>query len=107
MGDDVLQRVAERLTARCRKSDMIARYGGEEFLICFPETGLAQANAICETLRITIASYDWQALGLRMPVTLSFGIAERNEGVSLRTLLDVADLRLYEAKNGGRNLVVA
>ena len=107
MGDEVLQRVAESLTARCRKSDMIARYGGEEFLICFPETRLAQANAICETLRVAIASYDWQALGLSMPVTLSFGIAERNEGVSLRALLDVADLRLYEAKNGGRNLVVA
>ena len=107
MGDEVLKHVAESLSARCRKSDMIARYGGEEFLICFPETDLAQANIICETLRAAIASHDWQALGLSMPVTLSFGIAERNEGVSLRALLDVADLRLYEAKNGGRNLVVA
>jgi diguanylate cyclase (GGDEF)-like protein len=106
-GDEVLKRVARMLTARCRKTDMIARYGGEEFLICFPATELRQANALCETLRAAIASYDWKSLGLTMPVTISFGIAERRGAMSARALLDTADLRLYEAKNGGRNLVVA
>lgn len=106
-GDEVLRRVATMLITRCRKTDMIARYGGEEFLICFPGTELAQANALCETLRAAIATYDWKSLGLTMPVTISFGIAERRSGMSLRALLDTADLRLYEAKNGGRNLVVA
>jgi diguanylate cyclase (GGDEF)-like protein len=95
------------LTARCRKTDMIARYGGEEFLICFPATELRQANALCDTLRAAIARYDWKSLGLTMPVTISFGIAERRGAMSARALLDTADLRLYEAKNGGRNLVVA
>lgn len=106
-GDDVLKRVATMLTTRCRKTDMIARYGGEEFLICFPETNLAQANALCETLRASIAAHDWGTLGLATPVTICFGIAERRADMSLRALLDMADLRLYEAKNGGRNLVVA
>lgn len=106
-GDEVLKHVAKVLTARCRKTDMIARYGGEEFLICFPETELLQANALCETLRAAIATYDWRSLGLTVPVTISFGIAERRTGMSIRALVDTADLRLYEAKNGGRNLVVA
>lgn len=106
-GDAVLRQVADVLMSRCRKTDMIARYGGEEFLICFPETDLARANALCETLRAAIAAHDWTSLGLRTPVTISFGIAERRPGTSLRALLDQADLRLYQAKNGGRNLVVA
>ena len=107
MGDAVLRRVAELLTARCRKSDMIARYGGEEFLICFPETSARQAHVTCEALRIAIAQYDWASIGLNMTVTISFGIAESRDGLSAGQLVDQADVRLYEAKHGGRNLVVA
>jgi diguanylate cyclase (GGDEF)-like protein len=106
-GDEVLKRVAAVLLARCRKTDMIARYGGEEFLICFPGTDPEQANALCETLRAAIEHYDWGALKLRAPVTISFGIAECRHDQSLRSCLDKADLRLYEAKNSGRNRVVA
>ncbi|HUF72723.1 MAG TPA: GGDEF domain-containing protein [Gammaproteobacteria bacterium] len=95
------------MTARCRKSDMIARYGGEEFLIFFPEVTAAEANAKCEELRLAIARYDWQSLRLHAPVTISFGIAESRGGMPPRSLMDEADVRLYEAKKGGRNLVVA
>lgn len=106
MGDEVLKSVASMLTSRCRKYDMIARYGGEEFLIFFPETTADEANTTCEALREAIASYDWNALGLRMPVTISFGIAESDGGVEAQALMADADVRLYEAKKGGRNLVV-
>jgi diguanylate cyclase (GGDEF)-like protein len=106
-GDEVLRRVARILLERCRKTDMIARYGGEEFLICFPATDVGQAHALCEQLRLAIESEDWSQLSLRAGVTTSFGLAERRPGLSLRDLLDMADLRLYAAKNGGRNLVVA
>jgi diguanylate cyclase (GGDEF)-like protein len=106
-GDEVLKRVTALFTARCRKSDMIARYGGEEFLIFFPETSAGDANATCEELRLAIARYDWPSLGLTVPVTVSFGIAESRGGETPRGLMDEADLRLYQAKNGGRNLVVA
>ena len=107
MGDEVLKRVASILTARCRKSDMIARYGGEEFLICFPDTNAARANETCEALRMCIEGHDWKSLGLRVPVTISFGIAETCGEVSTDTLIREADVRLYQAKHGGRNLVVA
>lgn len=107
MGDQVLRQVAAMLTARCRKSDMIARYGGEEFLICFPATALAQANAICETLRVAIAGHDWRSQGLKLPVTISFGVAESRFDLAAEALIEEADIRLYEAKNGGRNRVVA
>lgn len=105
-GDDVLRRVAAILRERCRKTDMIARYGGEEFLICFPQTDLSRAAILCEQLRDGVAGANWAGLGLS-GVTISFGIAARRFDSSPDSLLRAADTRLYDAKNGGRNRVVA
>jgi diguanylate cyclase (GGDEF)-like protein len=106
-GDAVLRRVASTLRERCRANDMLARYGGEEFLLCFPDTELREASLVCEKLRAAVESCNWVPLGLAGGVTISFGIAEyRNDG-SAERLLGRADVRLYEAKNRGRNLVVA
>ena len=106
-GDQVLRQVSSILKARCRKSDMIARFGGEEFLICFPEANAERANAICETLRVAVSGHNWKSFGLRLPVTISFGVAESRNEITADTLLAEADSRLYEAKRGGRNRVVA
>jgi len=106
-GDAVLRRVAVSLRDRCRASDVLARYGGEEFLLCFPNTELREARRLCEDLRLAIESTPWAQLGLAAGVTTSFGIAEYRGDSSLERLLSQADLRLYEAKNNGRNRVVA
>lgn len=106
-GDEVLRRVAGIFGERCRKSDMVARYGGEEFLICFPETDIRKARVICEELRSAVEMETWNALGLSGRVTVSFGLAERRADSSRQSLLSAADLRLYAAKNNGRNQVIA
>jgi diguanylate cyclase (GGDEF)-like protein len=106
-GDAVLRRVAAILRERCRTSDVLARYGGEEFLLCFANTELREAQLICEELRAAVESANWAQLGLAASVTISFGIAEYRGDTSPERLLNRADVRLYEAKNGGRNLVVA
>jgi diguanylate cyclase (GGDEF)-like protein len=106
-GDEVLRRVAAILQARCRASDVVARYGGEEFLFCFPNTGINEASALCETLRAAVAAADWAGLGLARAVTISFGLATVREGATLESLLREADEHLYVAKNTGRNRVVA
>jgi diguanylate cyclase (GGDEF)-like protein len=86
---------------------VLARYGGEEFLLCFPDTDGREARRICEELRGAVESVNWAQLGLAAGVTISFGIAEYRADTSPERLLNRADVRLYEAKNGGRNLVVA
>jgi diguanylate cyclase (GGDEF)-like protein len=106
-GDEVLRKVAEIFRERCRKTDMVARYGGEEFLICFPETDIRKASAICEQLRLAIEMEVWSFAGGGCAVTVSFGLAERRADSSRESLLNAADLRLYAAKNNGRNLVIA
>lgn len=107
-GDEVLRRIAAILRECCRPIDTIARYGGEEFLICFPDTELRQARAICERLRLAVEKEDWTVLGLNRGVTISCGIAENRRGaLSRQVLVARADAQLYEAKHNGRNLVVA
>lgn len=113
VGDRVLERVAQVLKARCRQSDVVARYGGEEFLLCFPDTGKEFAEQLCGELRQAIAAVDWhEVVGVAVPpgsltITMSFGIAAAREDFSVTGLLDHADVRLYRAKNAGRNRVVA
>lgn len=106
-GDAVLRRVAAVLRERCRSGDVLARYGGEEFLLCFPDTEAREARLICELLRSAVEGGNWAQLGLAAGVTISFGIAEYRADATPERLLNRADMRLYEAKNGGRNLVVA
>lgn len=106
-GDEVLRRVAAIFNERCRKTDMVSRYGGEEFLICFPETDIRKARVICEELRAAVEMERWHPFGLEGAVTVSFGLAERRADSSRQSLLSAADLRLYAAKNSGRNQVIA
>jgi diguanylate cyclase (GGDEF)-like protein len=106
-GDAVLRRVAALLREHGRPTDVLARYGGEEFLICMPNTDLGAARVLCEKLRVAVESTTWAQLGLAAGVTISFGIAEYRGDATADRLLARADVRLYEAKNGGRNLVVA
>jgi diguanylate cyclase (GGDEF)-like protein len=106
-GDLFLQTVADRLRSTVRRSDIPCRYGGEEFAIVLPHTGLAAATVIGERLRETIEAMVIEIDGKRILTTASLGIAVIPEGdlSDLETWIKRADLALYEAKQGGRNLV--
>ncbi len=106
VGDQVLQRVANILAARCRQTDVVARYGGEEFLLCFPEADGVTVSDICEQLRHAVAGADWSDLGEGISVSMSAGVAEMRAGLTRSALVNAADHKLYEAKNAGRNLVI-
>jgi len=106
VGDAVLCRVAEILTNRCRKTDVVARYGGEEFLLCFPDTNKDFAEQICGQIRSAIEKENWSSIARNIRITISFGIAEVGNDSRRTTILGDADTRLYKAKNKGRNLVV-
>jgi diguanylate cyclase (GGDEF)-like protein len=110
-GDEVLQRIADVLAERCRKTDMVARYGGEEFLFCFPDTDVEFADQICKQMRIAVENLDWSDIGALagndFKVTISFGIAKHDPESRSTSALDVADKRLYAAKDSGRNRVIS
>jgi diguanylate cyclase (GGDEF)-like protein len=106
-GDQVLAAVAQTMRLGAGPGALIARWGGEEFVLLFPDCSRDEAIARCERIRQSIAA--------RVPflpndnprhVTLSFGVAEFSaEHKSPERLLSLADRRLYEAKDAGRNCI--
>jgi diguanylate cyclase (GGDEF)-like protein len=107
VGDEVLKRVATIFAERCRDSDMVARWGGEEFLICFGGADAARAVRICDELRREVSSTDWSEIAPGVRMSLSAGVAEMEPGLGFGQLLHVADGKLYQAKDAGRNVVLA
>lgn len=104
VGDEVLRRVGRLAQATCRAEDLAVRYGGEEFLIALAHH---DALPLAERLRETVAAQRWDEIRAGLQVTLSIGIASVAESLEPAVLLALADKRLYAAKYGGRNRVVA
>ncbi len=107
VGDDVLRMVARILQANTRTSDIVARYGGEEFAIVFTEIPPAEALALAERIRERIEAHPWRDVEPGLRVTISVGLDSDTSRASVADMLAAADERLYEAKRGGRNRVVA
>jgi len=108
-GDDALRQLADRALRGVRSIDLVARLGGEEFVVVMPETALSAAVMVAERLRRSVANEPFliHTAGDRIPVTISLGVAVARQGDTVDTLLQRADDALYQAKNGGRNKVVA
>ncbi|MBI4983773.1 MAG: diguanylate cyclase [Rhodocyclales bacterium] len=109
-GDRCLVTLATLLTRfLARAADLAARYGGEEFVVILPETDLDGAARLAERLRQQVVAQGIPhapAAGVRH-VTISVGCAAvvPADGKPSAGLLAAADLKLYEAKERGRNRV--
>jgi diguanylate cyclase (GGDEF)-like protein len=107
VGDKVLVKVAELLTQMVRSVDTVARFGGEEFAALLPETNRLGAAVLGERIRAAIEHEQIVVDGRDIPVTVSIGIATlaAEDVESIDQLLNIADRRLYLAKNSGRNRI--
>jgi diguanylate cyclase (GGDEF)-like protein len=102
-GDLVLARVGRLLEQKCRQSNVVARYGGDEFIILMPETGIEQAQALAERLRVWVATDPTLE---EHHITGSFGVASFPvHAFSIEDLIRVADSGMYVAKKAGGNQV--
>jgi diguanylate cyclase (GGDEF)-like protein len=106
VGDQVLKEFAYRCKCSLREIDLVGRYGGEELIILLPETNRDVAMHVADRLRQSIAATPIQVNGNEIPITVSIGVATRDENTAhLETLIARADQAMYIAKHKGRNRV--
>ncbi|WP_404802304.1 sensor domain-containing diguanylate cyclase [Brenneria izbisi] len=106
VGDKVLQHIAGLLQQTIRRNDQICRWGGEEFVVLLDDCNLDNALLRADALRKAIESAKIQSEGDTIQVTISGGVAEYQPNETLDTLINRADIALYQAKQQGRNRVV-
>jgi two-component system cell cycle response regulator len=112
-GDQVLRDLSRLVAGQIRPVDTFARFGGEEFALILPGLGREAAHAVCERLCGLVSDYSFFFNQQRLPVTISCGVIAvdfADATASLAppgpsTCIALADGRLYEAKQLGRNRV--
>ena len=98
-GDRLLQDVAERLRDALRRGDTLARLGGDEFAVLLQD--LPDRGAAVELAARLLAALDRPFVVRDVPVQLeaSIGVALcPDHGVDVTTLVQRADVAMYEAK---------
>ncbi|MCE2594377.1 diguanylate cyclase [Motilimonas cestriensis] len=107
-GDQALTLVASTIKdASKRATDLVARYGGEEFVILLPDTDKDGAEHIAEMIRQAVENKNIPHAHSQVAkhITVSLGVATLTPDPDLDydTLIEQADLALYQAKDSGRN----
>ena len=107
-GDLLLAGFADKMRSALRQMDSAFRFGGEEFVVLLPETAGRDAMVPAERFRRLIADsgFPMPPDGRPVSVTVSVGVAAYRDGDTLDDVIRHADLAMYAAKRGGRNLVV-
>ena len=103
IGDQLLIKVAQRLTGAVREEDTVSRLGGDEFIVVLPSTDAAGAAHVAAKL-LEIAAPPYRIEQHELTCTASMGIAMYPaDGESFEALSMCADTAMYRAKQRGRN----
>lgn len=110
-GDECLKLVARSIGKAARRpDDLAARYGGEEFVILLPNTDAEGAQQIAKDAAANVSALQMKHKSSKVSefVTISLGVTTviPKRDIAPSTLVDTADLGLYEAKRRGRNQMV-
>lgn len=110
IGDQVLVQMTQVIQRNIKQNDIVGRWGGEEFAIGLPNTHIQQACLVAERIQRTLENLtipDRDHKNIKSP-TVSQGIASFPDEVDcIEHLIDLADQRLYIAKERGRNQIEA
>lgn len=106
VGDELLKRVAARLSACVRTSDTVARLGGDEFAVILENLQSNDhegAQNVAEKMIAALAS-PIMIKNQHLSTSCSIGIGlYPDDGRDPQTLMKHADVAMYDAKAKGRN----
>ena len=105
VGDRVIKSLAQLLSKRLRKTDIIGRYGGEEFAIVMTHTAAEEAIQVINNIREQFAKIRYSTENAEFSCTFSAGLSMFPDYQTVATLLEASDQALYQAKTQGRNRV--
>lgn len=102
-GDQMLKVLAEQMKKNFRENDVCCRMGGEEFAVLMTTADREVVYKAAERLRQSIEGI---TAHMATPITISIGIASWPvDAQDVKDVFKLADNRLYQAKNEGRNRV--
>ncbi len=123
-GDEVLKLVASEI-AKVKGGGEAYRWGGEEFVLLFPGKEAAETVPFVEKVRVGIEKHPFFIRDKNRPdekpekvkkritspkkvqITMSFGIASKSKSDQTpEEVMKKADIKLYAAKEAGRNCVI-
>ncbi|MCT7582843.1 diguanylate cyclase [Aliarcobacter butzleri] len=106
VGDEVLIESAQVLSKNIRNVDILGRWGGEEFLVICPETKIEDAIKVASHINAAIKLHKFSTYP--NTVTMSLGVASFNKDIkNVDNIILNADKALYQAKEEGRDRVIA
>jgi diguanylate cyclase (GGDEF)-like protein len=108
-GDQVLVQLAELLGSRSRRGDVVCRMGGDEIALLLPGCAAESAQRRAEQILADVRAHAFTVSEAQtVRISVSVGVAHApTRAADLRTLYAGADAALYEAKQAGRDRVVA
>ena len=90
---NALKSVAQSMTRR----PYLARYGGDEFMVVAEAENIEEIRALCKRIQNQLDYFgSWSERKYQM--SLSIGIAEWQEGMKQKDLIEAADQTLYRVK---------
>ena len=108
VGNELLRHLAQCIQGELRYTDISARYGGDEFIVLLPETPLKGALDVADRIRRKVTDTPLSLRGARVESSISVGVAGFPvDGRNLDTVVAQADRAMYQAKQQGKDSIVA
>jgi diguanylate cyclase (GGDEF)-like protein/PAS domain S-box-containing protein len=103
VGDKALVMTARSLQANVRSIDHVGRWGGEEFIVILRNATMETLTRIAEKLRLLVERSVFWENGEAITVTLSGGATLARPHDTVQSLVERADLLMYQSKRAGKN----
>ncbi len=109
LGDEVIKQISKSCLSIIREEDLIGRYGGDEFVIVLRGSSLEDGKEVAERLKNKLKNLNIKNCGKIIPIKISIGVADNLNGsiLSFNDLFHIADMRLYKAKQNGKDQICA
>jgi len=95
-GDLALDAVAAQLRRCARQKDIVFRYAGAEYVIVLEGAGQEEASRFADRVREAVDEVRVQD-GVRLGCSIGVAVFPE-DGASMKSLIDVADARMYDEK---------